>query len=291
MGFILAHSIVLSALALSFFVHKTYSQASPGSKTSGGAAKAPLYPRQASNTCSSPTFVPGELYNVGGTHIAAGDFRGTGVLDIAIADGSTASIFLNDGLGNFSPGAVFSPASYLVPGTSQTAWGPTPIVSLSKANFLGTINDQIVINIYGNLVIVTLDLEGNVATTQTQYYFLGTNYSLTSPYQVDQFTIADWNDDGLDDLIYSTIRGYPDVNHPQFVWATCSQGGSSGNLSFPMISEVLTSSYSEAPLTAIGVGVADVTGNGILYLIAATNSQMDVGPVTRIQLQQVLMRP
>jgi hypothetical protein len=50
--------------------------------------------------------------------MAAGDFRGTGVLDIAITDGSTTSIFLNDGLGNFSPGAVFSPASFLIPGTT-----------------------------------------------------------------------------------------------------------------------------------------------------------------------------
>jgi hypothetical protein len=53
--------------------------------------------------------------------MGAGDFRGTGVLDIAIADGSTTSIFLHDGLGNFSAGAVFSPASYLVPGTNLTA--------------------------------------------------------------------------------------------------------------------------------------------------------------------------
>jgi hypothetical protein len=115
MGFILSHRMVLLVLALSLFIHRTYSQASPGWKTSGRAANAPFYPRQANNACSSPAFVSGELYNVGGTHMAAGDFRGTGVLDIAIADGSTTSIFLNDGLENFSPGAVFSAS--IIPGT------------------------------------------------------------------------------------------------------------------------------------------------------------------------------
>jgi hypothetical protein len=127
---------------------------------------------------------------------------------------------------------------------------------------------------------VTLDSEGNIACTQTQYNFFGTNYSLTSPYQADQFTIADWNDDGLDDIVYSTIPGYTEIFFPQQVWVTCSQGSALGNVSFPMVLEVLTSSYSElnAPLTAIGVGIADLTGNGVLDLIATDsgNSQVDI---------------
>jgi hypothetical protein len=234
--------------------------------------KTPLYPRQAGNRYIWPNFIlGGELDNVAVTQMAAGDFRGIGVLDIAIADWATTTIFLNDGLGNFSPGAVFSPASYLLPGTILTVWGPTPIVSIAKANFLGTSNDQIVINVYGNLVIVTLDSEGNFASAQTQSNLLGTNLNLTYQYQADQFTIANLNGDGFDDIVYSTIPHYPEYTSPQQVWVSYSQGGTPGNISFPDAINALTNFYTDT--TAIGVGMADITGDGFLDLIATDSGR------------------
>jgi hypothetical protein len=126
---------------------------------------------------------------------------------------------------------------------------------------------------------VTLDSEGNIASTQTQYYYFGTNYSLTSPYQADQFTIADWNDDGLDDIVYFDNPGRPrDILSPVRMGYLQPRRLSWKCISFPMVLEVLTHSYSEFQLTAIGVGVADLTGNGVFDLIAtdSASSQMDV---------------
>jgi len=208
-----------------------------------------------------PSFLAPVSYPLGGgpPAVAVGDFTGTGVADLVVANGTSVSVFLGKGDGTFAPAQ-----NYAVDGGAESV-------------AVGDFNND------GKLDIITVDYSG-FGNGSTVSVLLGNgngtfqpalNYGVPAgiPQSANLLAVGDFNKDGKLDVAVAgnvyTGGGYystPYVN----VLIGNGAGGFSADNSYALPSGAYGWEVAD------GVAVGDFTGNGNLDLAVGTDSGVDV---------------
>ena len=208
-----------------------------------------------------PSFLAPVSYPLGGgpPAVAVGDFTGTGVADLVVANaGGSVSVFLGNGDGTFAPAQ-----NYAVGGGPESVavgdFNNDGKLDIITANYLG----------FGGSTVSVLLGNGNGTFQPALNY--GLPAGQTIPQRANALAVGDFNKDGKLDVavvgnVYTT--GYYDGTITPYVNVLIGNGtgGFSAETTYALTSRK----------AADGVVVGDFTGNDNLDLAVAKESGVDV---------------
>ena len=195
----------------------------------------------------------------GGAAVAVGDFTGTGVADLVVANGASVSVFLGKGDGTFAPAQ-----NYAVDGGAES-------VAVGDFNNDGKL-DIITVNYFGFVSASTVSvLLGNGNGT----FQPAVNYGVPAgiPQSANLLAVGDFNKDGkLDVAVAGNV--YTNGGYSSTPYVNVLIGNGAGGFSADNSYALPSGAYGWE--VADGVAVGDFTGNGNLDLAVATDSGVDV---------------
>jgi hypothetical protein len=209
---------------------------------------------------SLPSFLAPVTYPVGGGYpaVAVGDFTGTGIPDLVLANSGEVSVFLGNGHGTFGP-----PQNYALDGAPES-------VAVGDFNNDGKL-DIVTANYapVGGTVSVLLGNGDGTFQPALNYALPGPQ---TIPQSADALAVGDFNKDGKLDVavvgnVYTSTGYYSGTITPYVnVLIGNGAGGFSAETTYALT----------AGGAAEGVAVGDFTGTGNLNLAVAKESGVDV---------------
>ena len=207
-----------------------------------------------------PSFITPVVYaGGGGAAVAVGDFTGTGVADLVVANGTSVSVFLGKGDGTFAPAQ-----NYAVDGGAES-------VAVGDFNNDGKL-DIITVNYFGFVSGSTVSvLLGNGNGT----FQPALNYGVPAgiPQSANLLAVGDFNKDGkLDVAVAGNV--YTNGGYSSTPYVNVLIGNGAGGFSADNSYALPSGAYGWE--VADGVAVGDFTGNGNLDLAVATDSGVDV---------------
>ena len=209
-----------------------------------------------------PSFLTPVVYPLSGgpPAVAVGDFTGTGVADLVVANGGLVSVFLGKGDGTFQP-----PQNYAVDGGPESVavgdFNNDGKLDIITANYIG----------FGSGSTVSVLLGNGNGTFQPAL-----NYGVPAgiPPSANLLAVGDFNKDGKLDVAVAgnvyTNGGYSSTPYVNVLIGN-GAGGFSADTGYALPSGPWYGGESVR-----GVAVGDFTGNGNLDLAVGTDSGVDV---------------